>query len=81
MRQRVGEQWSSYLENVMPPNAGPTQITETRRAFYAGAQGLLGLLMNVLEPGTDATEADLKTMDEIAAELAEFAKAVARGQK
>lgn len=29
--------WQSYRQKVIPPNAGPTQLTETRRAFYAGA--------------------------------------------
>ena len=42
--QTVHDQWVSYLEQVMPSNAGPIQIQETRRAFYAGAFALCSLL-------------------------------------
>ena len=43
-----------------------------RRAFYAGYWSFLQMTMNMLEPGTDATENDLKAMSEIHQELCEF---------
>jgi len=33
--------WESYLKNVVPADAEPIQIQETRRAFYGGAWMLL----------------------------------------
>lgn len=36
------EIWLSYLERVVPNTAGPVQVEETRRAFYAGAIAILG---------------------------------------
>lgn len=40
----------------------------------------LGLLLNVMAPGTEPTTADLKVMDEIAAELTAFSQAVREGR-
>lgn len=40
----VAEQWTSYLTKVVPNGASPTQIQETRRAFYAGAAGMYLIL-------------------------------------
>ena len=33
----IQENWDSFQEKVVPKDAGPHQITETRNAFYAGA--------------------------------------------
>ena len=35
--------WQSYQDQVVPKDAPKTQITETRRAFYAGCQTILGI--------------------------------------
>lgn len=78
--RRIGAAWDSYQREVVPKNASTTQRWETRRAFYAGAQALFQTIINLLEPGSDATDADLRMMDEIDAELKEFANAVERGR-
>lgn len=62
--------WKRYA-SIIPAGASAVQIEETRRAFYAGATVLFGLLMK-LEGGSEATAVDLETMDHIAAELAAF---------
>lgn len=36
-RFRLLEEWNSFRANVIPVNASEIQITEMRRAFYAGA--------------------------------------------
>jgi hypothetical protein len=41
---RLLEQWNSYSQAVMPRDASAVQIQECRRAFYAGAQALMGVL-------------------------------------
>jgi hypothetical protein len=47
--------WESYESQVMPRDAGRSQRTETRRAFYAGAQALLQV---VLATGEDSVTED-----------------------
>ena len=76
---RLKEAWEGY-KKILPRDASNTQIVETRRAFYAGAQTLLAIMALMLDPGEEATEADLKKMDDIAAELDEFAADVKRGR-
>jgi hypothetical protein len=65
--------WVGLQLAAVPENAPPIQIREMRMAFMAGAQHLFSSIMVVLEPGDhEATEADLKRMDLIAAELDAF---------
>lgn len=49
-RQRLAEQWDSYSREVLPKNASTVQRWECRRAFYAGAGVLMGLVMYGLSP-------------------------------
>jgi hypothetical protein len=79
-RQLMAENWDSFARAVLPPNAPPVQITEMRRAFYAGAVGILHSILKVLEPGSEPTDADLKMMDGIQRELADFNEAVKAGR-
>jgi hypothetical protein len=80
MQLRIKEAWRSYRNEVIPSDAPNIQHIESRRAFYAGAQALLAILMTMLEPGTEATEADIRKMDEIAAELKRFSNDVREGR-
>ena len=50
-------------------NAPPDQLREMRLAFLGGAQHVFSSIMNVLDPGAEPSDADLKRMDLIAAEL------------
>lgn len=71
----IAKQWDSFLEKVVPKNAHITQVTETRKAFYAGAGALFYELLSVssLEKGSiEPTEADLQKMSDIEVELQEF---------
>jgi len=79
VRDRVLRLWESYRADVVPEGAGRAQLVETKRAFYAGAQAFLGMLMTSLEPGKEPTEADLTMMDEVAEELRAFGRAMADG--
>ncbi len=76
--KKIEALWSSYRA-ILPKDAGTTQIIETRRAFYAGAQGLFHAILNSLEPGQDATDGDLKYMDDIQRELSDFAMLIKDG--
>lgn len=57
---------------AMAPDAPASQLIEMRMAFFAGAQHLFGTIMNILEPGAEPTDADLRRMDLIDAELKRF---------
>ncbi len=48
------------------------QLDEMRKAYMAGAQHLFSSIMTFLDDGEDATEADMKRMTLIAAELEAF---------
>jgi hypothetical protein len=77
----IDKQWLSYRRSVIPEKAPMIQITESRRAFFAGAQALLATIMGILEPGVEATPGDLATMVAISAELDQFAVDVKAGRK
>ena len=78
-RQRILEAWNSYRLVVMPADAPPIQVSECRRAFYAGALTLLEGILNQLSPGLESEESDLKMMDEIHRELLAFNESVKAG--
>lgn len=69
--------WTGYRMLVLPPDAPQIQIDECRTAFMAGAQHLFGSIMNILDPGEQETEADLRKMDLIDRELRAFAREMA----
>jgi hypothetical protein len=80
---RLKDAWEDYRTLVIPKDAPPVQVRESRRAFYAGAQALLSVIMRQLtpdvEPTEPPTEADLQMMDEIDGELVAFFASVAAG--
>lgn len=72
--------WMSYAERVLPGSAPPIQYQETKRAFYGGANALLGAFLNSLEPGDgEPTPEDENVFIGLQAELDEFVAAVTRG--
>lgn len=64
--------WISMRLACIPLDAPAVQLSEMRMAFFGGAQHLFGSIMNVLEPGEEPTENDLKRFDLIDAELKLF---------
>lgn len=80
--RRIADQWETYclaVYGVASSKLPATQGQECRRCFYAGARGLLTLILQGLDPGDEPTEADLIRMDALHAELEAFAQAVAQG--
>ena len=80
LRRRMTEQWDSYDLKVVPAAAGNAQRQETRRAFYAGAQALMGIVMNSLSLDSEPTDEDVAVMEDLDAELREFVAKVKAGQ-
>lgn len=65
----IGGMFDGYRGNVMPPGAGPVQILECKRAFFAGARSLLDLMMAATDAGDDVTARDEAIMAAIDREL------------
>lgn len=77
----LAEAWGQFRMAVVPADAPEVQVTEMRRAFYAGAAGLQGLMFARLDDQTDdCTAEDEAFMMGINAELEAFAKAIAGGE-
>ena len=78
----IGQLWTSFRVAAMHRDSPRQQVIYMRRAFYAGAQGLLNAVTSatLLDPGVEETEADLAQMEAIANELQAFAKDVERGK-
>ena len=77
---RIGALWRDYRTKVIPVTAPAIQARECRRAFYAGANALFTSILAMLDPGAEATEADLTKMDLIAEEFRAFARAIEDGR-
>ena len=73
-------EWITYRNAVIPNNASSTQLSESRRAFYAGAWALYSLMMNNFEHGTeDETPKDLELMAKLDGEMRDFKERVVKG--
>jgi hypothetical protein len=48
--------WDDYRKMVVPTDAGPHQIEETRRAFYAGAACVMGFFSEMTDSDLDPIE-------------------------
>lgn len=64
--------WDSYRKMCVPADASDVQVSECRQAFFAGAAVLFSTIMVVLDPGTEPTEADLRRMGDVQAEIDGF---------
>jgi len=49
MMPTVAAVWDTYAARVLPKDAGPIQVQEIRRAFYAGAWGMFNLIKTTHE--------------------------------
>ena len=64
---------------AMPEDGPVLQVREMRKAFFAGAQHVFASVFAVLGPGEEATDAELKRLDLINAELERFVTQMKRG--
>jgi hypothetical protein len=70
--KHIAAEWATYAEHILPKNAPPIQVQETRRAFYAGAGAILHHILRLADPGEEPTETDLRMMDDIEVEIEEW---------
>jgi hypothetical protein len=71
--------WRSYLNEVLPGEAGETQRRETRRAFFAGARAFFACSHAIVSDDKEPTEADLAGYGALVDELDAFSAAIERG--
>lgn len=81
MNINVKEMWESYVAQVIAPagvKEDSVQYQETRRAFYAGVQGMLGTIAGISALPTE--EAGIAVLNSISEELKVFVKAMMEGR-
>ena len=76
MRMLIAEKWNECARMILPADCSPLQRREMRRAFYAGAEGLLKAIMADLSDEPDVTPNDMNLMLGINRELKWFAQLV-----
>lgn len=80
MKTRIAESWLSFKAAVIPDDASPVQVTECRRAFYAGAISLFYALNNDISTSPEMTEADMQIMVDLDAEIEAWRAALREGR-
>ena len=76
--KRVHECWCDFDRGVIPEEAPEVYRKEMRRAFYAGFQGLLCMLVEVADANEDA---GCELLNSVRDELEEFKAEVLQGTK
>jgi hypothetical protein len=64
--------FAAFASFVISKDAPATQLDEMRIAFMAGAEHVWSSVMNMLDPGEEPTDADLRRMDLIQKEIDEW---------
>ena len=59
----LAEAWQSYATSVLPIDAPPVQVQETRRAFYAGAWAVWQAEKKIAALDISNDEAEKKMVD------------------
>lgn len=67
--QTAEQMWEEYAKQCLPPDAPEIQVIETRKAFYAGAYSMWTGIRDGLDPGQEATDADVRHLDELVTEI------------
>jgi len=68
--------WAGFMlaTKLTEATAAPGQLSNMRKAFFAGAMHLFTSMLSFLEAGTEPTDTDLKRMDALSKELERFQK-------
>ena len=76
----IKSKWISYLEVVVPSNAGLYQVQETKQAFFAGAISAVGLLLDYARNDDEAFEAKMDLFTQEITEVTQEAMRAAKEQ-
>jgi len=74
----IKEFWEDYANEVIPKDAGQNQITECRRAFYAGAHAMDLIYLSTLRQDVNPGDA-VKIIQDAKDELVDFRNKVGDG--
>lgn len=66
--------WRSFRLTVIPPTASAVQVSEMRKAFFAGAAILQSIITRGMSEDEEPTEEDLALMETIHDELVAFGR-------
>lgn len=70
--------WIGLRLAAIPLDAAPIQLTDMRRAFFAGAAHLFSSILTMMDADAEPTAADLGRMDLIDEELRAFGQDLER---
>lgn len=73
MKRRIAEEWQGYRRKVIPANASSVQLKESEKAFFGGASAAFFLMKEHLCERNDPPEVWEAFLDDLLAELCEFA--------
>ena len=76
-RMHILEAWNSYREQVIPRDAPAVQVTESKRAFFAGAGSVWSLYVAAAEKPPHLP--DPQILESIDTELRQFLARVKAG--
>lgn len=68
----IKQNWDKYLREVMPKDAPPIQIIETRRAFYSGAASLFTMMVDSTKRDGMTEKEGIDYLAELQAEIVQF---------
>jgi hypothetical protein len=80
IQSTIAGEWASLEATVFTDNVSPMQRREMRRAFYSGAASLMAMIMMGLDPGDDATAADVSCLEGWREELERFSEDLQAGR-
>jgi hypothetical protein len=80
LQPSMAENWKRFAEMVLPADAPDIQRSEMRKAFYAGATAILGIMEELTDECTEPTDRDMEMVEAVHRELQDFAAAVGAGQ-
>jgi hypothetical protein len=76
MKTAFIEEWNSYCREILyPAGAGEIQCIETRRAFYAGAAAMLGMVSRIAAAAPDE-DAGAAVLEKLSGELRAYQQTV-----
>lgn len=65
---RIQQAWESYLRDVVPVGAPAVQITESKRAFFAGALAAFAVYTDIA-PDDVSEDEGVQRLEDLMAEL------------
>lgn len=67
-------EWEDFRDKVIPESASAVQVSETKKAFYAGALALISLTSTMFSEEREVTEKDINDYDSLVNEIVSVCK-------